>query len=102
MPALISRVRTVFFDLSYQSYLPAIISRTDLVEGNSKLQVTGSVAQMVGPALAGLLIQLLGAARAVAVDATSFLVSVLSLWWIRRTDLAMKHASWSGRSSLFS
>jgi len=50
--ALLVGVGTVFFDVAYQSYLPALISRSDLVEGNSKLQVTGSVAQMAGPALA--------------------------------------------------
>jgi MFS family permease len=99
--ALLVGVGTVFFDVAYQSYLPAIISRSDLVEGNSKLQVTGSVAQMVGPALAGFLIQLVGAARAVTVDATSFFVSVLSLWWIRRPEPAPKPASGAGRSGFF-
>jgi MFS family permease len=99
--ALLVGVGTVFFDVAYQSYLPAIISRSDLVEGNSKLQVTGSVAQMVGPALAGFLIQLVGAARAVTVDATSFFVSVLSLWWIRRPEPAPKPASDAGRSGFF-
>src|SRR5204862_2781202 len=86
--ALLVGVGTVFFDVSYQSYLPALIARSDLVEGNSKLQVTGSVAQMAGPAIAGLLIQVLGAARAVIADALSFLVSVLSLWWIRKPEPA--------------
>ena len=100
--ALVVGVGTVFFDVAYQSYLPAIISRSDLVEGNSKLQVTGSVAQMVGPALAGFLIQLVGAARAVTVDAASFLVSVLSLWWIRRPEPAPNPASETGRSGFFS
>ncbi len=100
--ALLVGVGTVFFDVADQSYLPAIISRSDLVEGNSKLQVTGSVAQMVGPALAGFLIQLVGAARAVAVDATSFLVSVLSLWWIRRPEPAPNPASEAGASGFFS
>jgi len=99
---LLVGVGTVFFHVAYQSYLPAIISRSDLVEGNSKLQVTGSVAQMVGPALAGFLIQLVGAARAVAVDATSFLVSVLSLWWIRRPEPAPNPASEAGASGFFS
>ena len=42
----------VFFDVAYRSYLPALIPRTDLIEGNTKLQVTGSVAQMAGPARA--------------------------------------------------
>jgi MFS family permease len=96
--ALVTGVGTVFFDVSYQSYLPALISRADLVEGNSKLQFSGSLAQMAGPALAGFLIQVVGAARAVAVDAASFLVSVLSLWWIRRSEPAPKPVSESGRS----
>ena len=96
--ALVTGVGTVFFDVSYQSYLPALISRADLVEGNSKLQFSGSLAQMAGPALAGFLIQVVGAARAVAVDAASFLVSVLSLWWIHRPEPAPKPVSESGRS----
>jgi MFS family permease len=99
--ALVTGVATVFFDVSYQSYLPALISRTDLVEGNTKLQVSGSVAQMAGPALAGFLIQLVGAARAVAVDAASFLFSVLSLWWIRRPEPSPKPASDSGRQGFW-
>ena len=35
---------TVFFDVSYQSYLPFLVGRDDLVEGNAKLQGTQSVA----------------------------------------------------------
>jgi MFS family permease len=95
--ALITGVGTVFFDVSYQSYLPALIPRPDLVEGNTKLQVTGSVAQMAGPALAGFLIQLVGPARAVAADAASFLVSVASLLWIRRPEPSPQPATASGR-----
>jgi MFS family permease len=100
--ALITGVGTVFFDVAYQSYLPALIPRTDLVEGNSKLQVTGSLAQMAGPALAGFLIQLVGPARAVAADATSFLVSVASLLWIRRPEPSPKSATESGGRGFFS
>jgi MFS family permease len=99
--ALITGVGTVFFDVAYQSYLPALISRADLIEGNTKLQVTGSVAQMAGPALGGLLIQLLGPARAVAADAASFLVSVLSLAWIRRAEPSPSPGSESGRRGFF-
>jgi MFS family permease len=99
--ALITGVGTVFFDVAYQSYLPALIPRGDLVEGNTKLQVTSSAAQMAGPALAGFLIQLFGPARAVIADAASFLVSVGSLWWIRRPEPAPKPATESGRRGFF-
>src|SRR4051795_5750384 len=34
----------VLFDVAYQSYLPALVDREDLIEGNSKLQLTASVA----------------------------------------------------------
>jgi MFS family permease len=95
--ALVTGVGTVFFDVAYQSYLPALIPRPDLVEGNTKLQVTSSVAQMAGPALAGILIQLIGPARAVVVDAASFLVSVGSLWWIRRPEPSPRPEAESGR-----
>src|SRR5438105_1651429 len=44
---------TVFFDIAYQSYLPALVDREQLVEGNSKLQTTASAAQIGGPGLAG-------------------------------------------------
>lgn len=99
---VVTGVATVFFDVAYQSYLPALIPRADLVEGNTKLQVSGSVAQMAGPALAGFLIQLVGPARAVAADATSFLVSVGSLLWIRRPEPAPKPVTESGRRGLIS
>jgi MFS family permease len=56
--ALVVGVFTVFFDVSYQSYLPALIDRAELVEGNSKLEVTRSSAQVAGPGIAGILIQL--------------------------------------------
>ena len=66
---------TVFFDVAYQSYLPYLVDRDQLVEGNSKLQVSVSGSQMAGPAFGGGLIQLLTAPYAVFVDALSFVVS---------------------------
>jgi MFS family permease len=68
-------VLTVFFDVAYQSYLPALVDRQYLVEGNSKLQVTVSGAQIAGPGLAGVLIKAIGAPYAIVADAISFVVS---------------------------
>jgi MFS family permease len=68
-------IHTVFFDVAYQAYLPALVEREALVEGNSKLQVTASGGQIAGPGLAGLLIKLLTAPYALLVDAASFVVS---------------------------
>jgi MFS family permease len=83
---LITGVCTVFFDVSYQSYLPVLIEKADLVEGNSKLQLSASAGQVGGQALAGFLIDLVGAARAIAVDAGGFLTSALALFSIRKQE----------------
>ena len=40
---------TVFFDVSYQSYLPSLVARDQLIEGNSKLEISRSAAQLAGP-----------------------------------------------------
>lgn len=85
---LLVGVCTVFFDVAYQSYLPSLVGREDLVEGNSKLSMTQSAAAMVGPGLAGALVQLVTAPLALAADALSFLVSALSLRWIHATEPA--------------
>lgn len=77
---------TVFFDVSYQSYLPSVVERDQLVEGNSKLEITRSASQILGPGAAGILIGALRAPLAIFVDAISFLVSALFLVWIRRPE----------------
>jgi MFS family permease len=84
--AVVTGVCTVFFDVCYQSYLPVLIDKDDLVEGNSKLQLSASAGQVGGPALAGFLIDLVGAARAIAVDAAGFLTSALALLSIRKQE----------------
>ena len=84
--AITAGVCTVFFDVSYQSYLPVLIGKADLVDGNGKLGATQSFAQVVGPGLGGGLVGLFGAARAMAADAISYAVSVASLLAIRARE----------------
>jgi MFS family permease len=79
-------VLTVIFDLAYQSYVPSLVNQGELVDANSKLQISASVAQVGGPGLAGPLISAVTAPVAVLFDAVSFLVSALSLVTIRRSE----------------
>jgi len=90
---LLGGVLTVFFDVAYHSYLPVLVSRGQLVEGNSKLEVSRSVAQIAGPGVAGALVQLITAPMAVLVDALSFVASVISLLFIRVREPAPVHQS---------
>ena len=77
---------TVCFDVSYQSYLPALVERDELGDGNSKLEVSRSAAQVGGPGLAGVLVGAIGAPYAIAVDAASFAASALLMSAIRRVE----------------
>lgn len=73
--ALLTGVCTVFFDVAYQSFVPQLVEREQLVEANAKLQASESVSQISGPSVGGVLIQALTAPYAVLLDAFSFLWS---------------------------
>jgi MFS family permease len=79
-------VLTVFFDVAYQSYLPSLIERRQLEEGNSKLEVSRSGAQLAGPGFGGALVDLLSAPVAILADAVSFLASAVLLSRIERDE----------------
>lgn len=84
--ALVVGCCTVFFDVAYQSYLPDIVEPERISEGNAKLQASQSVAMIGGPALAGVLIRLLGAPLTIALDALSFIGSAFFVRRIRHLD----------------
>jgi MFS family permease len=88
--AFLIGILTVFFNVAYQSYLPSLIEREQLVEGNSKLELSQSIGEIVGPGLAGVLVQAFTAPLAILVDAFSFLVSAVSLAWIHTSEEAPK------------
>ena len=91
--ALFTGLLTVFFDVAYQSYLPHLVGKEHLVEGNARLEIVRSTTQLGGPTVAGLLIQLLTAPIAVLVDALSFLGSAFFVKLIRKREaLPERHA----------
>jgi len=77
---------TVFFDVAYQSYLPSVVERDQLVDGNSKLEITRSASQILGPGMAGLLIGALRAPFAMVLDSLSYLWSAAFVFLIRRAE----------------
>jgi MFS family permease len=82
----INGVLTVFFDVSYQSYVPSLVDRDQLIEANSKLEISRTIAQTAGPAIAGALIGLVSAALAIIADSISFFASALFVFGIRRHE----------------
>jgi MFS family permease len=79
-------ILTVIFDVSYQAYVPSLVEVENIVEANSKLALTQSIADITGPSLTGLLVQLITAPVAILLDAISFLCSAISIWLIRRPE----------------
>ena len=86
--ALLTGVFNVAFAVGYQAYLPALVTRRLLMGANSRLSVTETAAGTIGPAIGGFLIQLVGAARAVTVDAASYLFSAIAIMLIRKPEVA--------------
>jgi MFS family permease len=91
---------TVFFDVAYQSYLPSLVRRNQLVEGNSKLELSVSAAQLGGPAAAGGLVSLLSAPWAVLTDAISFLGSALFVLRIRTREEVVERPATAERRGM--
>jgi MFS family permease len=74
---------TALFQITDVAYLPQLIGRRRLTEGNAKLETTEAVAEITGPASAGVLISALGAPIAVVIDALSYVWSAVMLGRIR-------------------
>jgi MFS family permease len=88
------------FDAAYPAYVPSLIGTERVVEGNSKLATSSSLAEIGGPGLGGGLVQLIGAPFAILVDAISFAFSAASVILIhkpeparpaRTTETAIRH-----------
>lgn len=77
---------TVFFDVSYQSYVPSLISAEHRMEANGRLGTTQAFARLGGPGLGGGLLAVFGAAGAMTADAISYAVSVAAISGIRKRE----------------
>lgn len=83
---LLVGILTLFFDVAYQAYLPSLVDRSRLIEGNSKLEATRSIAHLAGPGIAGAVIQIITAPLAIVLDAISFFLSALLIGSIKKRE----------------
>lgn len=90
--ALLVSILSIFFDLAYQSYLPALVGKDQLLEGNSKLSASAAVAEFGGFSIGGWLVQIFTAPFAILIDAGSFFVSALSVGLIQTHELPISVA----------
>src|SRR4051812_24201307 len=78
----------VLFDAAYPAYVPSLIGVDRVVEGNSKLAASSSLAEIGGPGLAGGLVQFIGAPFTILLDAVSYVFSAITLIFIRAPEPA--------------
>ncbi|WP_350274980.1 MFS transporter [Kribbella sp. HUAS MG21] len=96
--AAVIGLASVMFDVSWMSFVPSIVrDPARYPEATAKLSATSSATDVVGPGAAGLLVSAVGAPIALAVDAVSYLVSVLTLSRIRVPE---RHASTERRRAV--
>jgi len=84
--ATVIGVATVFFDVSYQSFVPVLLPGPQVGQANSYLETTGQISRIGGPGLAGLLLTILSAPVLLVADAISFLGSAFALSRVRDTE----------------
>lgn len=83
--ALISLL-SIGFDVAYQSYLPSLVERAELVEGNSKLTAANAVAEVAAFSAGGWLVQLVTGPIAILVNTVTYLLSALFIGRIRTPE----------------
>ena len=81
--AVLTGMLTVLFEVAYHSYLPVLVNRAQVMEGNSKLLMSSAAAEIAGPGTTGFLVQWITAPIAILFDAISFVVSAVLLILIR-------------------
>lgn len=80
-------VASVFFDVAYQSYIPILLPKEFIGVGNSRLETTAQISGVTSPSVVGWLLTFLKAPLMLIIDAFSFLVSAIALWFIKDKEL---------------
>jgi MFS family permease len=86
--AALEAVLTTFFDAADNAFLPTVVERERLVEANSALAASGSMAEFAGFGLSGILVQLLTGPVTIAINAVTYVVSAVLLMTIRHEEAA--------------
>ncbi|MBD7950297.1 MFS transporter [Oerskovia rustica] len=84
--AVVISTFSLFFDVAHQSYVPGLVGLDHVVEGNSKLQATQSVAMIVGPAIGGVALRVLSAPLVMVATVGTYLASALAVSRIRHHE----------------
>ena len=88
--ALLCGAARAMFDTAYAAFFVRLVSKESYLEANSKLSGTRSLSYMAGPAVGGLLVQILSAPVAIVVDALTFAVSAIQIGRLKVTPAPLE------------
>lgn len=80
-------IATVFFDVSYQSYIPILLPKEYIGLGNSRMETTSQISGIASPGIVGALLKFIKAPLLLIFDALSFFLSAVSLWFIKDNEV---------------
>lgn len=86
--ALIMGFASVFFDVAYQSYVPLIVSTTQIGPANGRMEASYQIARIGGPGLAGWLLGVISAPLAYLITGGTYLSSAWAIWRIKQPEPA--------------
>lgn len=84
---------SVFYDVAYQSYVPAVVEATQLPAANAGVETSNQLAQVVGPALAGAILAVARAPVMLLVTGIGYLVSLVALSGITVPEVVVEPAT---------
>src|SRR5205085_5219427 len=88
---------SVLFTVAYQATLPDVVSEAELTHANSNLISVEQTGALLGPGLAGAMVQLVGAPLTLISDSASYLVSA---WFLRRVRVPRMRPQADARSRI--
>ncbi len=77
------------FGIGYITALANLVDRDQIMDANSRMQISGGLSFMAGPMVAGVAIAIFNPSFAIGVDAVTFLISALSLMMVRLRQVAV-------------
>ena len=80
-------VLTVLFDVAYQSFVPELVGRRQIVAANTRLATVDALAEITTPGLAGVLVAAITAPMAILLDALSFVASAVAVALVRAKEI---------------
>jgi len=100
MLVFVTSVVSTVFGPALASAVPLLVPRARLTSANALIQGTNNIGLLIGPAVSGVSIALIGAPNVLWLNAATFMVSALCLMPIRLHETLQAHARLAERATI--